>query len=455
MKLFDKNGIDMCEGPLFGKIILFSVPLMLTNILQLLYNAADIVVIGAFRGTIQVAAVGATSSFIALIVNVFMGLSVGVSVAVGKYIGQGRRGDVRETVQTTAGLSLVCGLLAMAVGMLLSRPMLVLMKTPEDVLPFALVYLRIYLLGSPANLAYNFLAAVLRAKGDTTRPFLILSTAGLVNVILNVICVALIGMDAEGVAIATVVSQYLSAVLIIICMVRSTDDCRLELRKICLRRDKVAEITRMGLPSGIQGSVFSLSTMVIQSAVNSFGAAVIAGNTAAGSVDSFSYAIHNAFHYTSTSFVAQNSGAEKYDRVSKSVRVCFFSAIVAAIVSGTAIYLAAHPLLSLYLRGDEEAIACGTVRLKYICLLYFLLAMMDVMSGSLRGLGCALVPTVISLIGSCGLRVLWIYTAFRANPTLDMLYLAYPITWGATFAALAVAYFIIRRKREKESAAKK
>ena len=249
MKLFDKNGIDMCEGPLFGKIIRFSVPLMLTNILQLLYNAADIVVIGAFRGTIQVAAVGATSSFIALIVNVFMGLSVGVSVAVGKYIGQGRRDDIRETVQTTAGLSLVCGLLAMAVGMLLSRPMLVLMKTPEDVLPFALVYLRIYLLGSPANLAYNFLAAVLRAKGDTTRPFLILSTAGLVNVILNVICVALIGMDAEGVAIATVASQYLSAVLIIICMVRSTDDCRLELRKICLRRDKVAEITRMGLPS--------------------------------------------------------------------------------------------------------------------------------------------------------------------------------------------------------------
>ncbi len=441
----------MTEGRLAGKILAFSVPLMLTNLLQLLYNAADIIVIGRLCGQDPVAAVGSSSSFCALIVNVFLGLSVGVSVAVGKYIGQKRGNDVSETVHTAAILGILCGIAAGILGTLVSEPVLRLLKTPDAVMPLALIYLRIYLIGCPGNLLYNFLAAVLRANGDTKHPFVFLSISGVANVILNIVMVAVFRLDTAGVAIATIVSQYLSAAMMVIYMKNLDDSCKIDFGKLRLNSKKTLEIAKMGLPSGVQSSVFAISAMVIQSAVNSFGPAVMAGNTAAGSVDSFSYAIHNAFHYTSTSFVAQNFGAKKFDRIGKSVGICFVYAIISALISGGIIYLFANPLLSLYLPGNDAAIAAGTVRLKWLCLLYFLLAMMDVMSGSLRGLGCALVPTIISLIGSCGLRVLWIYTVLPKVHTLDVLYLSYPITWGATFIALFAAYLIVKSCLERKS----
>lgn len=439
----------MCCGPLLGKIIAFTVPIMLMNALQLLYNAADIVVVGRFEGEQAVAAVGATSSLINLIVNVFIGLSVGVNVCVGKYIGAKSDRDAEEATHTTAALGIISGILVFAIGIVLAEPMLRLMATPEDILPLSLLYVRIYFIGAPANLFYNFIAAVLRAKGDTKNPLYILTAAGAVNVALNFLFVSAFSMGVAGVAVATVISQYLSAVLIAVFASKSDGMCKLNIREIRLYSDKVKSIIKIGLPSGIQGSVFSLSAMVIQSAINSFGSAAIAGNTAAGSIDTFSYIIFNAFSTTVVAFVAQNRGAGEVERVEKSVRICLTSAIVTAIISGIAIYLLAEPLLQLYLPGETEAISFGIIRLKYICIPYFFLAAMDVMGGALRGLGSSVCPTVISMIGSCGIRIAWIYTVFYYFGTIDVLYLSFPLAWAITFIALAVAYYRTKRLKLK------
>lgn len=440
---------DICAGPLFGKIIRYTIPLILMNIFQLLYNAADMVIVGRCYGELPVAAIGATATVIQLIVNTCIGLSTGVNVCISHDIGAKKEGAVSETVTASAVLGVISGLVVTTVGIVTSAPLLALMNTPENIMDMSLLYIRVYYLGAPASLLYNYLAAVLRAKGDTKKPLYILVASGAVNVILNIVFVVGFHMHVLGVAIATVLSQYLSAVLLVILLLRERGMCRLRIIPLRFHGKSLARILRFGLPAGMQSSVFALSTLIIQSAINSFGSSAIAGNTAAGNLDTFSYIAFNAFQITAVTFVAQNCGAGNIRRVERSFRICLLSAVILAIVTGWTIYFLAEPLLGIYLPGQDEAIACGTIRLKYICLPYFLLAMMDVTAGALRGLGSSLLPTVLSVIGSCGLRLLWIFTVFEHNRSLDVLYLSFPLAWLATFIALLLAYFFVKRKKSR------
>jgi putative MATE family efflux protein len=443
-----KHAVDMCNGPLFMNIVRFTVPIVLMNALQLLYNAADTIIVGRFDGQAAVAAVGATTPMINLIVNVFIGLSVGVNVCIGTYCGARRDEDVRRATGSAMMLGVGSGLIVTVLGIAFSRVILTLMQTPTDVLDASVLYANVYFLGAPANLLYNFLAAVLRAKGDTKRPLFILAFCGAINVILNVVFVALFNMGVLGVAIATVISQYISAVLIVFMILR--DDGGRLFSEFKIHRESLKEITVLGVPSGIQGSVFSLSSMVIQAAINSFGAAAIAGNSAASNIDTFSYIAFNSFQTTSVAFIAQNCGAKNIKRIDKVFKYCILSAIAVAVISGWLIYFLSPILMDLYLPGDTEAIAFGAVRIRYICLPYFLLAMMDVTVGALRGFGSSLIPTLISIVGSCGLRILWIYTAFKYYSSVDILYISFPLAWLITFFALFIAYRAVRRRKAQE-----
>lgn len=444
-----KKNIDMCSGSLAPKILLFTIPVMLTNLLQLFYNTADVVILGNFGSKLSVGAVGATATIITLIVNTFMGLSVGVNVTVAEAIGSGNRTETEKAVHTSAALGIICGILAGIIGFVFSPTLLSIMNTPEHLMPMAVTYIKLYFLAAPANLLYNFLAAVLRAKGETKIPLYILAGAGLLKIISTIILAGVLNFDIVGAASATIISQVASAVAILIYMTKRTDDIRLTISKIKLFKDKTVQIIKLGVPSGIQGSVFALSAMVIQSAVNFFGEAMVTGNSTASSIDTLSYSIHNAFSYTAISFVAQNRGANKIDRVKKSIRLCLIMGMSAAIISGLVVFVFGENLLNLYIPGQNEAIAYGLIRLKYICIPYFLLAAMDAMSGALRGLGYSTVPAIISLAGACGLRICWIYTVFEHFKTPDTLFLAFPVTWGATFLALFVYYLTIRKKQLK------
>lgn len=447
------KSVNMCEGPLAKKILLFTIPVMLTSLLQLLYSTADVVILGNLGGSTSVSAVGATATIINLIVNVFMGLSVGVTVTAAAAIGAKDADTARATVQTTAVLGVLCGAAAGALGIAFSPLLLTAMRTPTETMPSAVLYIRLYFLGAPANLLYNFFAALLRAKGETRLPLFVLIFSGAFKILMTVIFVGGLHMDVAGAATATVLSQYLSAVLMVLYLCRCKDEMHLRLQWKYLRprRDILWDIIRLGVPSGVQSAVFSLSAMVVQSAVNSFGEAMVTGNTAAGNIDTISYSLHDAFSYTVISFVAQNHGAGKEARVRRSVLLCLGMAALTAIISGTVIYLFGEPLLRLYIPGREEAIAYGMIRLKYILLPYFFLAAMDVMSGALRGLGSAVSPAIISLAGACGLRILWIYTVFAAYRTPEALFLCFPVTWAATFFTLTADYCILlHRMRNRE-----
>lgn len=447
------KSVNMCEGPLAKKILLFTIPVMLTSLLQLLYSTADVVILGNLGGSTSVSAVGATVTIINLIVNVFMGLSVGVTVTAAAAIGAKDADTARATVQTTAVLGVLCGAAAGALGIAFSPLLLTAMRTPTETMPSAVLYIRLYFLGAPANLLYNFFAALLRAKGETRLPLFVLIFSGAFKILMTVIFVGGLHMDVAGAATATVLSQYLSAVLMVLYLCRCKDEMHLRLQWKYLRprRDILRDIIRLGVPSGVQSAVFSLSAMVVQSAVNSFGEAMVTGNTAAGNIDTISYSLHDAFSYTVISFVAQNHGAGKEARVRRSVLLCLGMAALTAIISGTVIYLFGEPLLRLYIPGREEAIAYGMIRLKYILLPYFFLAAMDVMSGALRGLGSAVSPAIISLAGACGLRILWIYTVFAAYRTPEALFLCFPVTWASTFFTLTADYCILwHRMRNRE-----
>lgn len=447
MTVAKKRDVNMCEGPLLGKIWRFTLPLVLMNALQLFYNAADMIIVGRYDGDAAVAAVGATSPLINLIVNVFIGMAVGVNVCIGGYIGAGKDCEAKIAVDSAAVVGIVSGVGVTALGLLLSSPLLRVMGTPDDIFSQAILYSQIYFLGAPANLFYNFMAAVLRAKGDTKRPLYILSASGAINLALNVVFVAGLDAGVAGVAWATVISQYVSAIIVFFVVRR--DSGALSVRRVNFHKESILKIIGQGIPSGLQGSVFSLSTMVIQSAINSFQTAAIAGNTAAGSIDTFSYIAFNAFQATAVAFAAQNYGAKRLDRVKRVYLLCIACASAVAIVTGWLIYLFAEPLLGIYLPGDADAIAFGIIRLKYICLPYFILALMDVTVGILRGMGSAILPTVVSIIGSCGIRLMWVFTVFKAFSTPDVLYISFPLAWLVTLLALLVSYFLVvtRAKR--------
>lgn len=440
--------IDMCSGPLFGKILAFSLPLMMSGILQLLFNAADTVVVGRFAGNTALAAVGSTSSLINLLTNLFIGFSVGANVLIARFYGAKKEKDASETVHSAILLSLICGVILLVLGLVVTRQILVWMGTPEEVLGQAALYMKIYFIGMPVMLLYNFGSSILRAIGDTRRPLYYLMAAGVFNVILNLIFVIGFQMGVAGVAMATVISQVLSAYLILRCLSRLEGSCKLNLKKLCLKKDKTIQIIRIGFPAGLQGVVFSLSNVLIQSSVNSFGSVAMAGNTAAMNLEGFIYIAMNSFHQTAMSFTSQNFGAGKLKRINQVLLLCLAMVTVVGLSMGWAAYLFGKPLLRIY-SSDGEVIRYGIMRLSVICTTYCLCGIMDVFVGSLRGLGYSFMPMVVSLLGACGLRILWIFTVFQWHRSLLNLYISYPVSWFLTGGVHALCYLAVKKKHLK------
>ena len=439
--------IDMCSGSILPKLLKFSLPLMCSSILQLLFNAADVVVVGRFCGEHSLAAVGSTVSLINLLTNLFIGLSVGANVLVARYFGAREEKHLHDVVHTAVALSIASGVILTVFGVVFTKQILIWMQTPEEVLDLAVTYLRIYFLGMTVTMIYNFCSAILRAVGDTKRPLYYLMYAGVINVILNMFFVIVCNLNVAGVGLATVISQCVSAVLIIRCMMKEKEGYRLCLQDIRFHGRYVKKILQIGLPAGLQGTIFALSNVVIQSSVNSFGAVVMAGNAAASNIEGFVYVAMNAFHQAAVSFVGQNMGAGKFGRINKIAVRSLICVIVTGCLLGNLAVLFGHPLLSIY-SSKEEVIADGMVRLQMICGMYALCGMMDVMVGILRGLGYSVMPMIVSLIGACGLRLLWIFTIFQIPDfhTTKMLYLSYPVSWTITFMVHVICFFVVRRR---------
>lgn len=446
-----KYEIDMCNGPLAGKILLFYFPLMLSGILQLLFNAADIAVAGRFAGNEALAAVGSTSSLTNLLVNLFIGLSVGANVLVARFYGAGQTEELKSMVQTAVATSVIGGVILIFLGLFISRPALALMGTPDDVIAHSVLYMRIYFAGMPFMMAYNFGAAILRAVGDTRRPLYYLLTAGVVNVLLNLLFVIVFRMGVAGVATATVISQGISAFLVLRCLIKSDSAYRLELKGIKIAGDKLGKMIQIGVPAGLQGALFSISNVLIQSSVNSFGKIAMAGNTAGSNLEGFVYTAMNAFHQAAISFCGQNYGATKYKRVAKSLFICLGFVTVVGLVMGSGAYAFAGTLLKLY-STDSEVISYGILRMFYICIPYCLCGMMDVMVGGLRGMGYSIMPMIVSLTGACLFRVVWIYTIFQQHRSLECLYISYPISWGLTFLVHLVCFAVVYGRLLKRNA---
>ena len=437
--------MDMTEGPLTTKIIKFTIPVMLSGILQLLFNTADVIVVGRFTGKTALAAVGSTGSLINLLVSLFIGLSIGTNVLVARY--QGAKDDkaVSETVHTSIALGIVGGLILLIVGVVATRPLLEMMATPEDVIDQSTLYMRILFFGMPLNLILNFGAAILRAIGDTKRPLYYLTIAGVINVILNILLVTVFSLGVAGVAIATVISEGVSCVLILLCLKHETGAIRLYFNRIKINPSKCVDIMKIGLPAGLQGCIFSISNVLIQSSVNSFGSTVMAGNTAASNIEGFVYVSMNSLHQTCISFTSQNFGAGKFKRIKMVLINCLIIVTITGLVLGNSAYFFGKFLLSAY-NNEAEVISYGLIRLSIISTMYFLCGLMDVMVGAMRGIGYSILPMIVSLVGACGLRILWIYTVFVKFRTLDILFISYPVTWTITFLSHLVCYYIVTRK---------
>ncbi len=440
-----KYTMDMCNGPLLKKIILFAIPLMLSGVLQLLFNAADVIVVGRFTGNEALAAVGSTSSLINLLINLFVGVSVGANVLLGKHIGARDEENASKTVHTAVTFALVVGIAMIFVGFFLSRPLLELMGTPEDVINLSVLYMRIYFVGMPAFMFYNFGAALLRAVGDTKRPLYFLTLAGIINVIFNLIFVIVFHMGVAGVALATIISEGISAFLVFLCLKGADGVLHLDHRSLSFHKDVAIQMMKIGLPAGLQGCIFSVSNVLIQSSVNSFGSIAMAGNTASANLEGFVYNAMNSLYQTSLSFTSQNMGAKKYKRVDKILIECLVIVMIVGIVMGGGAYLIGTSLLSIY-SSDPQVISYGLLRMSLICVPYFLCGMMDVFVGSLRGMGYSVMPMLVSLTGACLFRIVWIFTIFATNRSLFVLYFSYPLSWALTATAHLICYMIVRKK---------
>ena len=443
---------DMLQGPLLSGIILYTIPIILTSILQLLFNAADLVVVGRFCGSVSVAAVGATNSLTNLLVNFFIGLSVGAGVGVAHGLGSRENTVVHRTIHTAIPTALLCGVFLTVVGVSFSPTFLTWMGTPERVLPLSAVYMKIYFSGVTFTMLYNFCAAILRAAGDTRSPLIYLSLAGVINVVLNLVFVIALNMNVAGVALATVISQGISAVLVTLALLRRQDSCRLELGKMRFYGAQLKKMLVIGLPAGIQSSLFSISNVLIQSSVNSFGDVFVSGNAASANLEGFVYASQNAFHQTALNYIGQNVGARQYDRIKKILWICLGCVCATGILLGAAMYAMGPVLLSFYITDSQQAISYGLLRLAMICLPYFLCGMMDVSTGALRGLGASFVPMLISILGVCAFRVFWIFTIFQIPGfhTPQCLFLSYPISWTVTFACQLSAVLYLYRKQTRQ-----
>lgn len=438
---------SMLSGPLLPGIVSYTIPIILTSLLSLFFNAADLVVVGRFCGSNAIGAIGATGTLSGLLVFFISGLSMGAGVAASHAIGSKNPQEVHRTVHTAIPLSVIGGFLLLVVGVFGAKPLLRLMDTPETLLSNATLYMQIIFCGKPLDIVYAFSASILRATGETKKPLYYLSISGILNVGLNVIFVTVFHMSVAGVALATVISKIPATVLVVLALMRRTDACRLDLKKLHIYKPQLMKIVRIGVPAGVQSMLFSISQVFIASSINSFGDAVVSGNAAAANIGNFINSVFIAFQQTAINYIGQNTGAKQYRRVGQSYWICLGCASAVALFLGAIVYRFGRPLLSIYITDSPEAIEYGMIRLQYICLPYFLGALMEVTTGALRGLGRSTEPMLITIAGACGLRLLWIATVFQWNRTLPCLYLSFPVTWVITFLCeLAVFLHIYRKK---------
>ena len=420
--------VDMCHGPLTGQIIRFVIPLMISGVLQLCFHSADLIVIGRLASHRALAAVGATVSLSALLINIFIGLSIGTNVLAARYLGEHKRRKVFLAVHTAVMTGIIGGIILAVIGIVFAKPMLRMMDTPGDILDMSTLYMQICFGGMPMLMLYNFGSAVLRAMGDTTRPFYFLLIGGVINVLLNLFFVIVFKWDVAGVATATVISQGVSALLVLYVLCRMRGSCRVFLKRLSIDRNSLKEMMWIGIPAGFQASCFSLSNILIQSSINTFGSAAIAGMTAAGSWENLSYIAVNAIGMAAVSFVGQNLGGRKFDRIRRANMICIVMACICSLVISAALLIFGRELLSVF-NNDHEVLHYGVLRFRIVVPLLFVCSLMEVVTGTLRGLGHSVAPSVITVFCVCVLRVIWIFTVFRWYPTMEILLASYPLTW--------------------------
>ncbi len=454
LQINTKKQRDFTAGAMFPQIIAFTVPLIITAVLQKLFNTADTIVVGRFGGETlaereaALAAVGSCGALMMLLVNLFIGMSVGSGVCVAHAVGEGRQDKIEKTIHTALFVASIAGVIVTVLGIFLARPLLILMGTEQAVLDEAVPYMIAVFCGMPANMVYNYAASMLRSTGNTVYPLAFLTVSGVANVILNLIMVLCFGMGALGVGIATAAAHWISCALIIIYMLRTSGPCRWEPKRFAIDKKQLKKILRIGIPQGLQSSLFSLSNVIIQSTVNSFGITAVAGNTAAANLGDYIYLCQNAFSQAALTFAGQNIGAKKFARVRKSVNLCVVSVTVIGVLVGGISFLFGRPLLRIFSPDNEPAVAVGMVRLSVLCFGYFLCGVMDIFGCTLRAFGKSFSSMIICLIGSCLLRIAWIYTVFPLFGTLEWVYLSYPVSWLLTGAVLFVFYRHVIKKEE-------
>lgn len=448
--LSKKHSLDMTQGPFLKKLFTFAVPLMIMGILQLLYNTADTVVVGRFAGKEALAAVGATGSLVSLILNIFMGLSTGSGVVQGRNIGAKDNKRMSKCTHTAMLLSVICGIIVGFIGFFLSGRLLVLMNAPSDVIELSTLYLKIYFLGAPGSLIYNYGASLLRSMGDTERPLYVLLFSGLINIILNIILVVPFKLGVIGVAVATITSQYISAAFIVGFLLKLDNPCKLNLKRLRIHKQELIDILKIGLPAGVQGALFSISNVIIQSNVNSFGSSAMAGIAAGSNYDSYIFICVNAFTQATMNFSSQNIGAKKYRNVTKIFRYCMIIASVAAVFMSLIGFIFSKGIVSLFSK-DSEVIEIGASRLSQVMPFYVFCALQDMTAGQVRSMGKSLRPMIISIFGSCILRIIWVLFVLPLNHTLTVLYWAYPISWTVTFILQFMLYIFVRNKMMKNT----
>lgn len=444
--------MDMCSGPLFSKILIFALPIMAMNILQLLFNAADMVVVGRYSGSEALAAVGATGSLINLIVTLFMGLSVGTSVIVAQDYGAGKPDAISSSVHTSITISIIGGVLVMVAGLVLCEPLLAYMGTPVDIIDLSTLYMKIYFLGLPASMVFNFGAAILRAIGDSRRPMYYLTITGIVNVILNMFFVIVLHMSVDGVAWATVISQYLSMLMIITFLSQNDGAIRFRFKRMSIDGDKLKDIVRIGVPAGLQSLLFSISNVLIQSAVNSFGSVMVAASAAASNIEGLVATSTNAYYNAAITFTGQNMGAKKYDRIDTIAKVCTVLIFATWIILGGVTLYFGRFLLGLY-TSNPDVIDLGMLRIKVMMVAYFTCGIMNVFPGLTRAMGYSILPMLCTLVGACLMRIVWLATFFRWYPTVIMLFVCYPVTWTIAGLGQVGVFFYARKQIRKEATA--
>lgn len=446
-----KNNIDMINGPIVPSIIKFAIPMLISGLLQILFNAADTIVVGRFAGHTSMAAIGSTGSLTNLLVNLFMGISIGVNVVVARGIGMKDEKSVDLAIHTAITLSVLSGVGLAVIGFILSPTLLSLMDTPYDIIDKSVLYMRIIFIGQPFNLLYNFSSAILRADGDTKRPLLYLTIAGVLNVILNLIFVVFIKMDVAGVAFATIISQATCAILVLNTLIKGSGNVKFSFSRITMDRRELKDILYIGVPAGLQSVLFSISNVLVQSSVNSFGSLAVAGNTAAGSIDGFLYTVNNCLAQTNISFLSQNYGAGKKDRIMAIMRSSMIITVTTALILGFVSLYFGPSILSLY-SEESEVISYAMVRVRLVLTVYFIFAFEEMTVSCIRALGYSIAPMIISIFCICGFRVLWIFTYFAFHHTLQSLYIAYPLSWTvAALCHVSLLLYIWKKKNPLNS----